>query len=77
MLCLADQSMSPGFRRITISAIHHIASRDVPMLALRGERLKTIGFSVGAKAFLSSIKRGDITLTRMGLVRPRFVKAKP
>jgi hypothetical protein len=49
------------------------------MLVLRGEWLKAIGFPIGAKALLSTDKRGDITLTRMGLVRPRklrVVKAK-
>jgi hypothetical protein len=53
---------------------------DVPMLVLRGEWLKAIGFPIGAKAFLSTDKRGDITLTRMGLVRPRklrIAKARP
>jgi len=52
---------------------------DVPMLVLRGEWLKAIGFPIGAKAFLSTDKHGDITLTRMGLTRPRklrVVKAK-
>jgi hypothetical protein len=39
-------------------------SVDVPMLVLRGEWLKAIGFPIGAKAFLSTDKRGDITLTR-------------
>ena len=50
------------------------------MLVLRGEWLKATGFPIGAKAFLSTDKRGDITLTRMGLRRPRrlrLVKAKP
>jgi hypothetical protein len=48
------------------------------MLVLRGEWLKTIGFPIGAKAFLSTDKQGDIQLTRMGLKRPkrlRIVKA--
>jgi hypothetical protein len=52
---------------------------DVPMLVLRGEWLKAIGFPIGATAFLSTDRRGDITLTRMGLARPRklrVVKAK-
>ena len=51
---------------------------DVPMLVLRGEWLKAIGFPIGAKAFLSTDKQGDIQLTRMGLKRPkrlRIVKA--
>ena len=53
---------------------------DVPMLVLRGEWLKAIGFPIGAKAFLSTDKRGDITLTRMGLTRPRklrILKVRP
>ena len=52
---------------------------DVPMLVLRGEWLKAIGFPIGATAFLSTDKHGDITLTRMGLKQPRrlrVVKAK-
>ena len=47
---------------------------DVPMLVLRGEWLKAIGFPIGAKAFLSTDKRGDITLTRLGLTRPRKLR---
>jgi hypothetical protein len=47
---------------------------DVPMLVLRGEWLKAIGFPIGATAFLFTDKRGDITLTRMGLTRPRKLR---
>ena len=47
---------------------------DVPMLVLRGEWLKAIGFPIGAKAFLSTDKQGDIQLTRMGLKRPRRLR---
>lgn len=47
---------------------------DVPMLVLRGEWLKAIGFPIGAKAFLSTDKKGDIKLTRMGLKRPRRLR---
>jgi hypothetical protein len=53
---------------------------DVPMLVLRGEWLKAVGFPIGAIAFLSIDPRGDITLTRLGLTRPRrvrIVKAQP
>jgi hypothetical protein len=35
------------------------------------EWLNAIGFPIGANAFLSTDKRGDIALTRMGLTRPR------
>ncbi len=44
------------------------------MLVLHGEWLKAIGFPIGAKAFLSTDKHGDITLTRMGLKRPRRLR---
>jgi hypothetical protein len=44
------------------------------MLVLRGEWLKAIGFPIGATAFLSTDKRGDIKLTRMGLKRPRKLR---
>ena len=44
------------------------------MLVLRGEWLKAIGLPIGATAFLSSDKHGDITLTRMGLARPRRLR---
>ena len=50
------------------------ARTDVPMLVLRGEWLKAIGFPIGATAFLSTDKRGDITLTRLGLTRPRRLR---
>jgi len=35
------------------------------MFVLRGEWLKSIGFPIGATAFLSTETRGDIKLTRM------------
>ena len=55
------------------------ATVDVPMLVLRGEWLKAIGFPIGATAFLSTDPRGDITLRRLGVSVPRrlrIVKAK-
>jgi hypothetical protein len=55
------------------------ASTDVPMLVLSGDWLKAVGFRIGATAFLCTDKYGDITLTRLGLKRPRrlkIVKAK-
>jgi hypothetical protein len=48
---------------------------DVPMLVLRGEWLKAIGFPIGATALLTTDQRGDITLTRLGLTRPRRLRA--
>ncbi len=53
---------------------------DVLMLILHGEWLKASGFPIGAKAFLSTDKQGDITLTRLVLTWPRklrIAKARP
>ena len=47
---------------------------DVPMLVLRGPWLKAIGFPIGATAFLSTDKHGDITITRLGLSRPKRLR---
>lgn len=71
-----DNDLPVFATKVTLSR----ARDDVPMLVLRGEWLKAIGFPIGATAFLSTDKRGDIQLTRMGLKRPRklrVVKAKP
>jgi hypothetical protein len=35
---------------------------------------QAIGFPIGATAFLSTDKRGAITLRRMGLTRPRKLR---
>jgi hypothetical protein len=45
------------------------ATVDVPMLVLRGEWLKAIGFPIGATAFLSTDRHGDIMLRRLGVTR--------
>ena len=80
-----DERRAPARHRTRRSRLRRKSHRrrtrvDIPMLVLRAEWLKAIGFPIGAKAFLSTDKRGDITLTRMGLRRPRrlrLVKAKP
>ena len=69
----AEQSgRTPPFftAKVTVDRV----SIDVPMLVLRGEWLRAIGFPIGATAFLSTDKRGDITLTRLGLTRPRRLR---
>ena len=66
----ADRTPPVFTAKVTIDR----ARVDVPMLVLRGEWLKAIGFPIGATAFLSTDKRGDITLTRMGLTRPRKLR---
>ena len=46
----------------------------VPMLVLRGDWLKAVGFPTGATALMTTDKQGDITLTRLGLRRPRRIR---
>jgi hypothetical protein len=56
------------------------ATVDVPMLVLRGEWLQAIGLSIGSTALLSTDQRGEITLCRLGVTVPRWlriVRAKP
>jgi len=43
----------------------------IPMLALRGEWLKAIGFPIGAALYLTTDRRGDVALNRLGLSLPR------
>jgi hypothetical protein len=66
----ADRTPPVFTAKVTIDR----ARVDVPMLVLRGEWLKAIGFPIGATAFLSTDTRGDIKLTRMGLKRPRKLR---
>ena len=66
----ADRTPPVFTAKVTIDC----ARVDVPMLVLRGEWLKAIGFPIRATAFLSTDKRGDITLTHMGLTRPRKLR---
>jgi hypothetical protein len=43
----------------------------IPMLVLRGEWLKAIGFPVGAALYLTTDRRGEVALNRLGLSLPR------
>ena len=40
----------------------------VPKLVLRGEWLKAVGFPIGSAAVLTTDRRGEMTLHRLGLV---------
>jgi len=77
----APSPLSEPIRRVFASKVTvGRATVDVPMLMLRGEWLKAIGFPIGATVFLSTDQRGDITLRRLGVNVPRrlrIVKAKP
>ena len=43
----------------------------VPTLILRGEWLKSVGFPINAGAWLTTDRRGELTLHRLGLGLPR------
>lgn len=52
----------------------------VPTLTLRGEWLKAIGFPINAGLYLTTDRRGEMTLHRLGLGLPRrlrIVAVKP
>jgi hypothetical protein len=55
------------------------AKAKVPVLVLRGEWLKAVGFPIGTAAYLISDKQGELALHRLGLRFPRrlIVRAKP
>jgi hypothetical protein len=50
----------------------------VPVLVLRGEWLKAVGFPIGTAAYLISDRQGELALHRLGLRFPRrlIVRAK-
>jgi hypothetical protein len=52
---------------------------EVPMLVLRGEWLKAVGFPIGSHACLTTDRRGELTLHRLGLGFPRrlYIRAAP
>jgi len=69
-----------SFRIISSATITTDAANvKVPMLVLCGEWLKTIGFPIGSAAYLTSDKRGELALHRVGLRVPRrlYIRATP
>ena len=49
-------------------------SAKVPTLILRGEWLKAVGFPINAGAYLTTDRRGELTLHRLGLGLPRRLR---
>jgi hypothetical protein len=51
----------------------------VPTLILSGEWLKAVGFPIGAHAYLTTDRRGELALHRLGLGFPRrlYIRAAP
>jgi hypothetical protein len=53
------------------TVIAGVAKANVPMLLLYGEWLNAVGFPIGSAAFLTTDKRGELALNRLGLGFPR------
>lgn len=56
------------------------AEMKVPSLTLEGEWLRACGFPIGSAAYLTTDRRGEMALNRLGLGLPRYVRiiaAKP
>jgi len=55
------------------------AAIEVPMLVLCGEWLKAIGFPIGSAVVLTTDKRGELALNRLGLGLPRrlYIRTTP
>jgi hypothetical protein len=55
------------------------AKVKVPMLLLYGEWLKAVGFPIGSAAVLTTDRRGELALNRLGLGFPRrlYIRATP
>ena len=48
--------------------------KNVPRLVLEGEWLRAVGFPIGSAAVLTTDRRGEMTLHRLGLSMPRRVR---
>jgi hypothetical protein len=48
--------------------------KNVPRLVLEGEWLKAVGFPIGSAAVLTTDRRGEMTLHRLGLSVPRRLR---
>jgi len=60
------------FQLISASTVTAGARKiKIPTLVLRGEWLKAIGFPIGAALYLTTDRRGEIALNRLGLSLPR------
>ena len=71
-----------AFQVVTAAAVTRGAGAkdiQVPMLVLYGEWLKALGFPIGSAVVLTTDKRGELALHRLGLRVPRrvYVRAMP
>ena len=62
------------FQVVSSATVARGATREkasVPVLVLRGEWLKAVGFPIGTAAYLISDRQGELALHRLGLRFPR------
>lgn len=60
------------FQLISASTVTADARKiKIPTLVLRGEWLKAIGLPIGAAVYLTTDRRGELALNRLGLSLPR------
>jgi hypothetical protein len=72
---LALSPIPEPFQLICASTVTAGARKiKIPMLVLRGEWLKAVGFPVGAPLYLACDRRGEIVLQRLGLRLPRTLR---
>jgi hypothetical protein len=65
------------FQVVTSATVARKAAKiEVPMLVLYGEWLKAAGFPIGAAAYLTADRRGELALNRIGLGFPRRLRIR-
>jgi len=71
----APSPIPEPLQRVSTSTVTAAGTtHKVPMLVLRGEWLKAIGFPIGAPLYLTTDQRGEMTLHRLGLGLPRRLR---
>jgi hypothetical protein len=66
---LLDQPFQPVSAR-------RLGDKNVPQLVLSGEWLKAVGFPIGSGAIVTTDRRGELTLHRLGLAMPRRLRIR-
>jgi hypothetical protein len=64
------------FKVVSSATVTGGAKIEVPMLVLYGEWLKAAGFPIGASAYLTADRRGELALNRLGLGFPRRLRIR-
>jgi hypothetical protein len=73
----ARVSIPEPFQVVSSATVARKAAKiEVPMLVLYGEWLKAAGFPIGAAAYLTADRRGELALNRVGLGFPRRLRIR-